>query len=153
MKKQKKFTELQTTICGNFGEDLILKEFGNKHNLKIYIQQKDNSSYPVDAIALYNGKAYGIEVKTKPRFKFFDKTGMDTPDHTTYMEMNIDVYVLFVDYIEKKIYGNWIKKLDKHKKIEGNITTYPLSEMKVYRNLTDKEVDDLKELSRSNYYR
>jgi uncharacterized protein (DUF779 family) len=68
------------------------------------------------------------------------------------MNMDIPVYVLFVDYISQSIYGNWIHKLQKNKTIQGRYTYYELSDMKEYRKLTKEEVDSLKKLSNNNYY-
>ena len=144
------FKNLKTTIAGDAGEALS-PEFCKVKEIKCYKPIED-ASFPVDRLFIKNKKTYALEIKTKPKMLYYPMTGMDTADDIEYMNMDILVYVLFVDYISQSIYGNWIHKLQKNKTIQGRYTYYELSDMKEYRKLTKEEVDSLKKLSNNNYY-
>lgn len=144
------FNKLKTTRLGTIGE-FYIPEFCKANSVKCY-QPSTDGSYPVDSIGLNNKyEPFAIEVKTKARMIYYDETGMDSNDHIIYMKMPFPVYVLFVDSLSKSIYGQWISKLDKCKRIDGRITYYPLEVMEHYRDLSEAEVIELKSLSNSNY--
>jgi uncharacterized protein (DUF779 family) len=146
-----KFKNLPTTIAGDAGEEYS-PEFCKVKEIKCYKPIED-ASFPIDRLFVKNKRTYGLEIKTKPKMLYYPRTGMDTADDIEYMNMDIPIYVLFIDYISKAIYGNWVHKLQKNKIVEGRYTYYQLSDMKEYRKLTDEEVNKLKELSNNSYYK
>lgn len=154
----KNFKELDTTKVGDIGETYIA-EFAESKGMKHWIPGKDGS-YPVDSICYHikNKKHYAVEVKTKPRFKYKDLTGYDYNDHEFYLQYEFPVYILFIDYYSKSIYGQWVKKLDEHKELmhmPNSVDTYtfPLNIMTKYRDLTEEEVEALKNGCKSTYYK
>jgi len=145
------FKNLKTTIYGDMGE-AYTPEFCSVKQIKCY-QPIEDASFPVDRLFIKNKKTYGLEIKTKPRMLYYNRTGMDTADDIEYINMDIPVYILFIDYISKSMYGNWIHKLQKNKTVQGKYTYYELSDMKEYRKLTNDEVDVLKNASNNNYFK
>lgn len=149
------FNNLATTKLGNMGEGYI-PEFCKAKNSKPY-QPTNNGSNPIDGICIMNKdkRIFGIEVKTKGSMLYKDATGMDKADHETYvnMNMNIPIYILFVDWVRREIYGQWISKLKKVVEPLGDdCVIYPLSSMDLYRKLSPMEIKALKEASNSKYY-
>lgn len=145
------FTALTTTILGSRGEE-FLTEFAQAHDSKAYIPSI-SESYPVDGIAISaKGKAWGIEVKTKPRMKYYEQTGFDSNDFLAYCNLGFPVYILFVDYVTKSIYGAFVSHLKRFSLPKGKLVLFPLSCMTKYRDLTDDEVLYIKELNGSNYW-
>ena len=150
------FQDLKTTQLGNLGEKYI-SEFAKSKGAKAWTPAQIES-YPVDSICMKDWKPFGIEVKTKPRMKFYDFTGFDSDDYKKYVDANnegFNIYVLFVDSVTNSIYGNWIKNLiTQPKKYFNNdkLITFPLSGMTHYRYLNEEELSELNELSQSNYY-
>jgi hypothetical protein len=145
------FSALTSTRLGTFGESFI-KEFAKSKNLKPYIPAIDES-FPVDSICLTKEwKTVAIEAKTKPRMRFYNKTGYDKADHEVYLELNMPVWVMFIDYIAGTIYGQYAHVLDKQKEIQKSWVLFPLSAMTEYRKLTQSERSSLEEMGNSNYY-
>lgn len=146
------FTALTTTKLGYRGEEFI-SEFAASKKSKAYIPAV-SQSYPIDGLAITEkGVLYGIEVKTKPRLMYYEKTGFDAADWMTYTNLPFPVYVLFVDYITKSIYGSWISNLKQFSEPKGNLVLFPLSAMTHYRYLNENEVEYIKELNGSKYYK
>lgn len=146
------FQKLKTTIAGNLGEAYI-PQFCKAKNLKCY-QPSWNDSFPVDSIMLDNkNKVYALEIKTKPKMLYYDRTGFDYVDYLTYLDFDIPVYILFVDYIAKKIYGNWLTKLKNNVIIDGKYVYFELKHMITYKELNEDEVLQLKNASNNTYYK
>lgn len=151
------FKELDTTKVGDIGETYIA-EFATAKGMKHFIPGRDGS-YPVDSICYHTGrkKHYAVEVKTKPRMLYFNRIGYDCNDHELYMNYEFPVYILFVDYFSKSIYGQWVKQLDAHKQKIATPTvptyTFPLEVMTKYRDLTEEEIKELKDGCKSTYYK
>lgn len=72
------------------------------------------------------------EVKTKPRRQFYPDTGINVKHLQDYMAVQahhaIEVFIYFVDEIERRIYGNKLAALIAAKQVEhnGKTLTYPL---------------------------
>lgn len=150
------FNKLKTTIVGNIGEEYI-NEFSSHFGCKPYTPSISQSN-PVDSLNACKNKKknkwdlVSIEIKTKPRLIYYPKTGFDKNDFEEYKEFPTKVCVVFVDYLEKSIYYQWISELEKHKEVmNGHLVVFPLSIMKKYRDLTDDEVELLKKHCNSNY--
>lgn len=144
------FTKLQTTKLGTLAENLIINEFSTK---KGYIPTTPSIDGPhlIDAICFNGETIFGLDVKCKSSRTYFPDTGCDTADILKYNQYPFPVYLLWVDPKTGEIYGNWLKKLDKHKKIEGKYCYFPLDKMVKFRDLTEKEIKELKQLENSNY--
>lgn len=145
------FNNLQTTRLGDRGEQFI-QEFAKSKCAKAYIPAI-KESYPCDSIAIHSGGTlFGIEVKTKPRMKYYEQTGFDSNDFLAYCNLGFPVYILFVDYVTKSIYGAFVSHLKRFSLPKGKLVLFPLSCMTKYRDLTDDEVLYIKELNGSNYW-
>lgn len=146
-----KFNDLKTTKLGYLGEKHI-PEFCSAKGVKCY-QPTTEGSHPVDSMGMTkNNKVFGVEVKTKPRLTFYNKTGFDLADYKTYINLDFPVYVLFVDHLTESIYGQWLSKLSHFKEIQGTFVYFPLDCMELYRELTREEINELKLHSSSNYF-
>ncbi len=145
------FNNLPTTKLGNIGEGFI-SEFCRAKKARSYGPSMDGSN-PVDSFCINESlRVFGIEVKTKARLSMENATGYDEDDHKKYLAMDVPVYILFVDYLYRKIYGQWVKKLDKVKQsFADGLLIFPLEEMEIYRELTKDEIKELSEASNSNY--
>jgi hypothetical protein len=145
------FNDLNTTKLGTVAENIIIAEFGISKGYMPYTPLI-NASHPIDCIMMSGTSMWLLDVKCKSRRKYFADTGFDTTDVEKYMQQKIPVYILWADIIEKKIYGNWLKKLYPYKKVEKDITYFPLDQMIFFRDLTENEYIQLKELENSKYY-
>jgi len=146
------FNKLPTTILGAVGERYI-SEFAASKSSNAYIPAVLQSN-PVDSICVHNsGKLWALELKTKPRRLYHADSGMDLNDFNTYLNFQVPVYLLFCDHITKTMYGQWAKKLEPHKKIEGKIVYFNLEYFDEYRKLKYDEVVELINLSTSNYWK
>jgi hypothetical protein len=149
------FKNLKTTKLGDKGETYI-PEFCTKKSVKCY-QPSTDGPYPVDSIILHKNETYGLEAKTKPRRVHFADTGFDTADFHTYLKLikdNVfdDICILFIDSVSKKIWYQWMSKLEKFADIQGNVVYFPLTVLNTYRDLTDKESKELLGMTNSKYY-
>ena len=145
------FSALTTTKLGKVGETYIA-EFAKSKKSKAYIPAKDES-YPVDSICISGNTIWFLEVKTKPRRKWYEDTGCDLNDFKLYCTLDGPVYILWADFITESLYGAWLDDLKPVLKEEkGKYAYFPLSSMTTYRTLTTPEVEELKKLNRSKYY-
>jgi len=160
------------TQKGNLGEDIIdkyLKSIG----LIPYFPQVDGA-HPFDRLCATKNKKYLciVDSKAKARRSFYPDTGINLKTFNEYLYMqekyNIDVWIFFVDEDMKSIYGNKLHDLMQPHQIywkrkellyplrqrngKGTEEIYfPLSAMKNIHELTEPEVQELKEFSSRNY--
>ncbi len=145
------FSALTTTILGTKAEQILISEFARKMGYFPFIPGID-TSHPIDAICLSGASIWLLDIKCKSRRKYFFDTGMDRIDAIKYMGYPFPVYVLWADIVQKKVYGNWIKKLMPYSEIKDEYIYFPLDKMIPFRDLTEQEYIELKELERSSYY-
>ena len=144
------FNKLPTTVLGNYGETFVT-EFCKRNSLKCY-QPSWSASFPVDAIMMTESlNLYQLEIKTKPRRIYYDDIGFDLPDWEVYTEFKSDTCVVFIDYLSKCIWMQWISKLKECVRIKDKYVYFDLDKLTKYRDLTEEEVDKLKGMSRSDY--
>jgi hypothetical protein len=146
-----KFLNLTTTQLGTTAESMLIAEFAKSKGYFPYTPEIQ-ASHPIDCLMLSGSSIWMMDLKCKSRRKYFADTGCDTLDVEKYINYPFPVYILWADIVQKKIYGNWLVKLYPHKKVENNITYFPLDMMVKYRDMTDDEYEELKKLERSKYY-
>ncbi len=125
---------------GYTGEKLILEHL-TKRGYIVY-SPAIGQRHPVDMIC-FNKKNYSdafiVEIKTKPKMRKYNATGIDCNHFMVYDEMqrvlNLPVFIFFVDFSLRRIYGNYLDELAKtHRQIEeGRIVKYPFV-MSIYRS-------------------
>ncbi len=144
------FTGLTTTQLGTLAEQLYIEEFADSINYGYY-NAPSHRSHSIDSILMSGASIILLDIKCKSSRKFYPDTGFDLADYESYIEKNkkFPVYILFVDITKKKIYGNFLQRLTPT--YEGNIVYFPLSEMKLFRKMSEDEYKQLKSLERSNY--
>lgn len=155
--KTEQFNSLQTTKLGRIGEK-YMNEFASAKGAELYLPS-NNGSFSTDGFCRDIVKRhieYNLEVKTKPRMKFYAQTGYDLNDHYKYLSLCSHTCIIFVDHIAQSIYYGWAHKLNadpgKIEQADKNYVLFPLSAMTEYRKLTNQEIDELKKNSQSNYY-
>ncbi len=131
---------------GSTGEEII-KSYLINNGWVVYAPE-NLSPHPFDFLCYKNGSSFIAEVKTKPKMKFYNATGIDYRHYIIYRDYqekhSLPVFIFFVDYSLNLIYGNYLNELDKpYTQIESgnrivypiinrkhNIITFPLSLMK-----------------------
>jgi Holliday junction resolvase len=113
-------------------------------------------------------KALVLDVKAKARMKKRAETGIDKSQYEEYknfsLKYSMPFWLVFVDEMEKRIYGNTLEELEKECVEDGQIypheiitkynkkvVMWPLSKMKHFANLTEDDVIELKKHNRRNY--
>lgn len=141
---------------GNIGEQIIREYLENKGY--IVYEPVTEKAHHFDKVISKNKKFLAIaEIKTYERLLFLEETGINTKNYNEYLDIkNIDVFVFFVDYITKSIYGNKLSELNKEVVIKnkkfpyimncktGSKTMFHLSIMKEISKLTDDYCLELK---------
>ena len=161
------FKDLPSAKKGTAGEfivDAILNQKGVIPYHPIF-----DGPHPFDRLcaSLDKRSFFIVEVKTKPRRKFYPDTGINVSHYNDYKFVqenhNIRVFLAFVDEIEKLIYGNYLTALDmpvsvkahgvmlEYPRIEKTIIYFPLSLMKNIAQLDDAKTEKLKALSNRSY--
>jgi len=156
-----------TVKKGNIGEDIV-RDFLIGKGFIPYIPEVDGA-HPFDKLCASKDKktVFIAEVKAKARRNYYPDTGIDIRSFNDYMNIknkyNINIFIFFVDEMEKRIYGNWLSILTKRRKIkhknklidypkeEGGIIYFPIEVMKYISNLTEEQINILKETSTRNY--
>lgn len=146
------FKELPQTIMGEKAEKMLINEFVKSKGYIPYITLNDEA-HPIDCICMSGASMFLLDVKAKPRMRYYEMTGFDYADYKKYLTYEQPVYILFADWYKKEVYGAWLSKLEAgDKKVFGNIICFPLSQMTFYRNLTDEEAEELAKTSTSKYF-
>lgn len=107
--------------------------------------------------AYKNFKFFFCEVKTKPRRWKVADTGIDNWQFkkcNNLLKQGIDTLIMFVDEIEKSVYGEYFSNLLKNYKREkyengAEIIYFKLETLKVYRKLTEDELKMLSSASKT----
>jgi len=152
---------------GEFIVDALL----SKKNIVPYHPVFDGP-HPFDRLcaSLDKKRLYIIEVKTKARRTHYPDTGINIRHYNEYKYVrdhyNIPVFLVFVDEGERRIYGNFLTKLEKPKAVaterwhapivnypleENGIIYFPLNSMIDIAKLDEREAEKLKELSARSY--
>jgi hypothetical protein len=147
--KGENFWSLKETKYGTLAENMVLQEFIHSKGYYPYVPG-DKNSHPVDAICVSGSSVFACEMKCKARLLKWNETGIDINQYNQYMNLPFKVYILFVDWMSGKVYGNWLSKLEISRQI-GEIYTFRIDDMVVYRALTQQEITKLKQNESSNY--
>lgn len=87
-----------------------------------------------------------VDFKCKELRKLYPDTGFPLRNYNHYVEVDetIPVVIMFVDYIRGEIYGNNLKNLTPHMKIEKGIVYFPHDCMLFVDTLTPEEIQRIK---------
>lgn len=159
-----------TVKMGDYGEWLVDEEL-IRRGFTIYKPITKNA-HPFDRLVYSkydsnqcNHEGFILEIKTKPRRMMYADTGIDVKLFNHYRELSernkLKLFIMFVDYVEKQIYGTWLKDLEtpemgyplKERTKGGKWVIYfPLNKMKVFKQLTDEEIENIKKYNQSKYW-
>ncbi len=147
---------------GDIGETLVSQFLQDKFGYAIYRPQDDKVAHWIDIIAMdkFTDGMFAVEIKTKPKLLYYNATGINTRSHYEYLELqkkhNLDVMLFFVDADLKQIYYSKLSSLlipTIYNEIQypnfeilqkQNIVLFPLEEMEVVKNLTENEINLIK---------
>lgn len=156
--------ELDTVKKGNVGEKIV-KDYLEGRGYVLY-KPVTEKAHTFDYLATKNKTAiYVVEVKTKPRRKYYRDTGIDYRHFKTYKTVSekykMDVFLFFVDDIERTIYGNEINNLllpysEKGKQYpiyeeHTKIIYFPLKHMIKISDLTDEQIKNIRKFHSGKY--
>jgi len=143
---------------GNIGEKLV-KDYLESLGCIIYEPVTDGS-HLFDKLVLHpTRKLFICEVKTKPARLKYPDTGVDIRHYNSYKSVmnnyKLDVLLVFVDDLNRSMYGNWLSELDKpfgdyplkHK----GIIYWHINTMRILRELTDSECRAIRLYYTGNY--
>lgn len=159
MKQENSWQDKPEVKRGNVGENIVKNHFESLGYI-IY-EPITNGAHPFDKFVAHSNKKdlFILEVKTKPaRIKYPD-TGIDISAYNGYKYIvdtyRINIFLVFVDDLNKSVYGNWITELDKPYKnypLEtGGIIYWHIGSMTELRKLTDTECDEIRKYYTGNY--
>jgi hypothetical protein len=166
IRKNSNWSEKQQVIKGDFAESIVDKFLEEKGYI-IY-NPKTSGAHAFDRIAIKDKKQMIIaESKAKARRKYYYDTGINYKHYKGYQAIskkhNLPVFLFFIDEYQGNIYGNFLERLSqeiiytyngkikKYPCIENNIIYFCLTNMMNICDLTDKEVEFLKNNSTRNY--
>lgn len=137
------FQALITTRKGNVGER-IAQRLLRRRGWYVYAPAKEEP-YPVDIIAYKPGEAIqAIDAKAYPRRARHNDTGIDEKDYRTYQAFTgatgAEVTLMFIDQVEKCVYGARLSSLLPYAKAEGTKVYFPLPCFKVLHWLQPGEL-------------
>lgn len=141
---------------GDVGERIVKNYLESKGG--VVYKPITNKAHHFDMLFSYNKtQTIVIEVKTQERLNRYKETGITISHYKDYLRIkNIPVYLFFVDYSTKTVYGNSLDILsqeylkdDKMFPFEregssGTRVNFHLDTMKTYTKLSDLEIEELK---------
>lgn len=152
--------ERKTVKKGNLGEKLI-KKYLEKKGCIVYKPITDGAHYFDYLATKDNKKIYIVEVKTKPRRKYYSDTGVDIKHYKIYKkikeEHNLKLFIYFVDEIKGTIYGNELNELCKevedkrYPMKQKGIIYFHLDNMIELAKLTKEDIAEIKKYNSANY--
>lgn len=163
-----RWAEKQTVKKGNFAEEIIDKFLISK-NVIPYIPNFDGA-HPFDRLCAKVDKKsiYILDIKAKASRNYYPDTGINYKHYKEYdylsKKYKVPIVLIFVDEYKAKIYGNSLANLIKPVEIKNKkypliektasgieIIYFPLINMKAIDELTEDQVEELKQLSTRNY--
>lgn len=161
------WNDRKTVLKGNYAEDII----NNYLEVKGYVIYNPTTSGPhaFDKLAIKNKENIIIaECKAKARRNKYLDTGINYRHYNEYKKIqekyNIPVFIFFIDEMEKKIYGNFISKLESNTTSQNKqypsieitrrgdkIIYFPLKNTRFISDLQDADIEYLKKHSTRNY--
>ena len=151
------FRNRVTTKKGDIGEEIVENILADKG----YIIYKPSTEgrHSIDRfVTNFQDMGFGLEIKTKPRRLYHSDTGIDVRKYNQYKDiefnMGIKIFLMFVDEFSKQIYGNYLNKLEvnshKEKNSNGMMIYFQLSDMKLFHQLSEEELIDIKKYNNRN---
>lgn len=138
------FTQLRTTRKGAIGER-IARRLLERRGWTVYKPARDNTPHPIDFLVFRPGRpVMAVDVKTYPRRRHYSDTGIDSADWYAYKSFSCPVSLIFVDEVQRSVYGATISTLEPLARSEGLKTYFPLDAMTVISTLTAEELAQLK---------
>jgi len=154
-------------LKGEVGEELIKPMLESKGYI-VYQPNTNDKPHAFDILAIKDKrKVIAMDVKAKARRNSYPDTGVDMRLYRGYKRFsekhNMDFYLVFVDEMLKKIYGNSIRTLDSEitLRVRGKriiypwvfkgIRYWPLRSMVSFGTLPEDAVQKLIELSQRSY--
>lgn len=147
---------------GDIGEKLVRRALRQKGYMLATFEP--GQAHPCDNIvSKWDMQFRALDIKTYPRRSFFPDTGINYSHYEKYIKSLNVFYLIFVDEIEKKVYGNKLEELDKQVFVNGLQYPYfdghgdkrkvyfPLQSMEFYSNLSDDFCNELRKISTSSY--
>lgn len=149
---------------GEIGEQII-KQYLEGNGWVVY-QPTTDGAHCFDMLSIKDKKtAIALDVKAKARLNFLPATGIDQRHFEEYKLFSnkhlMPFWVVFVDEMQKSIYGQEIAELEKKRIVDGveypkliskgRIRIWPLIAMKDIASLDDKQIEQLKEHNQRNY--
>jgi hypothetical protein len=145
-----KFKDKIETQKGTYGENLV-KQIFIENGYIVYMPQNEDTAHPFDLILI---KRDGLflsfgDVKTKPSRWVREDTGIQINHFKEYKSFadkyKLDFALFFVDEYKKCIWANTFRRLEKAKTfIQDGFIYWKLEDLINIKNLTDKEVSELK---------
>lgn len=149
----------KTTVRkGNVGEDALDRWL--RENNYIPYTPPTEGAHPFDRLCATSDKKtiFVADAKAKPARKYYPDTGIDIRHYQEYLHLSekyrLSVLLVFVDQNQKRMYGNFLRVLDKPRGTivrypleDGGIRYWPLEAMRHIGTLTDEEVEALKKYS------
>jgi len=162
------FSQLPTTRKGTIAEKYVRDVLVSK-GWHIYTYSADQS-HPVDMLAITpDTRLVAVEVKCKCARVYYPDTGIDHKDYYGYHNLesllNLPILLLFVDYQQRLVYGNYLDKLSQpitvvdnkrvltYPLIDGKYVYFPLQAMEHYADIPPNIVAQLSNHTTSKYYR
>jgi len=148
---------------GDIGEELVRRALRKKNYMLAFFEP--GQAHPCDNIVTkWNMEFRALDIKTYPRRFYYPDTGINYSHYLKYIKIKDPFYLIFVDDIEKKVYGNSLFELNK--KTTVNEVSYPfmqgsgdkkriyfpLQNMEFYFGLPDDFCKELRGKSGGSYY-
>ena len=167
MTQTNSWLDKDTVKKGNIGEDIV-RDYLIKMGYVPY-EPVIGIAHPFDKLCASRDKKtiFIAEVKTKARRNKYPDTGINISHYNDYKNIqtkhNIHVFLFFVDEMLKKVYGEFLIKLEDPLKIIVNgyeinyplrfkgIIYFPIEKMRDIGDLNKQQVADLKNLSTRSY--
>lgn len=175
MSNQESWEDRIEVVIGDLGESLVDKYIMNRW-WTAYIPQKSLSHAFDRLVATMENpdEFFIIEVKTKPMMKYYPESGFNLSHYERYKAVekrhNLTVFIYFVDYVARIIYGGKLSDISRPHKLFYNcnnkkgeqyprlissskkdIIMFPVELMEEIYELTNEEIAMFNGISKRNY--
>ena len=151
---------------GEYGE-AIVRAILEQKGFIVY-KPATEGAHAFDVLAIKDkARCIALDVKAKARRNKYPDTGINLNHYNTYKEFSekhlMPFWIVFVDEMVGKIYGNTIEELDKPRTVNGIdyplkwnnggriIIYWPIEAMLVFRSLKESDLDALRGLSQRTH--
>lgn len=151
---------------GEVGEQIVRQHLEGKD--WVVYQPQTPGAHCFDILAIKDKKqAIALDVKAKSRMNKFPATGINQKHFEEYQHFSekhlMPFWVIFVDEMQKTVYGNSIEELEKKREVEGvtypfimktayaAVRLWPLEAMKPIAVLDEREQEQLISFNQRKY--